>query len=443
MLAAVGGSLTPSQSCFTACGAGVRTRASVKMSIRRFNKSVLRRIRQSSPLQSTVPHDTLTGMWLSYYVALHWQCGIVCLMVFCILSGMQTARQMQSSSSMQPAAQTAVQQISQWWEQQWHIKQGHASQAHQVIQQPYQLQVQSNKQPVQQQHRQQIQQQLPQRMELHKPHLQPATKQHAGRQQQYAHNPLSQRAIPGAEHQAATARRDLPNKRRKGRPNIVSASKAASGATRGSLASLRATRSFNSMLAGSRFRKMDTAAELLAQAQMLQSMQAQSSQQVQSSQQAQSGQQAHSGQQAQSGQPKYVQKQMPNQHAHHQGAESSSSRHSPDPVSANSPAQQPGQLLSSELKAAASSGGQQEWSGDANAAAARQDMQAVALDIVESQLPLWSSKPALDWSARQSLNMYQPQVRHFDGVSGMIAIVLRHGMTSPHGPSQGQSLCYL
>lgn len=44
------------------------------------------------------------------------------------------------------------------------------------------------------------------------------------------------------------------------------------------------------------------------------------------------------------------------------------------------------------------------------AAAAKHDMQSVALDIVESQLPLWSSKPALDWSAQQHLSKYQSQV---------------------------------
>ena len=44
------------------------------------------------------------------------------------------------------------------------------------------------------------------------------------------------------------------------------------------------------------------------------------------------------------------------------------------------------------------------------AAAAQQDMMSVALDVVESQLPLWSSKPALDWSAQQHLSKYQSRV---------------------------------
>lgn len=43
-------------------------------------------------------------------------------------------------------------------------------------------------------------------------------------------------------------------------------------------------------------------------------------------------------------------------------------------------------------------------------AAAQQDMMSVALDVVESQLPPLSSKPALDWSAQQHLSKYQSQV---------------------------------
>ena len=43
-------------------------------------------------------------------------------------------------------------------------------------------------------------------------------------------------------------------------------------------------------------------------------------------------------------------------------------------------------------------------------AAAQQDMMSVALDVVESQLPLSSSRPALDWSAQQHLSKYQSQV---------------------------------
>lgn len=51
-------------------------------------------------------------------------------------------------------------------------------------------------------------------------------------------------------------------------------------------------------------------------------------------------------------------------------------------------------------------------------AAAQQDMMSVALDIVESQLPLLSSKPALDWSAQQHLNKYQSQVVLYFSVMG-------------------------
>ena len=43
-------------------------------------------------------------------------------------------------------------------------------------------------------------------------------------------------------------------------------------------------------------------------------------------------------------------------------------------------------------------------------AAAQQDMMSVALDIVESQLPSSSSKPALDWSAQEHMSNYQSQV---------------------------------
>ena len=45
-----------------------------------------------------------------------------------------------------------------------------------------------------------------------------------------------------------------------------------------------------------------------------------------------------------------------------------------------------------------------------HAAAAEQDMASVALDIVESQLPQWSNRNSLDWSAQQDLSIYQPQV---------------------------------
>ena len=165
---------------------------------------------------------------------------------------------------------------------------------------------------------------------------------------------------------------------------------------------------------------MDTAAELLAQAKKLRALQHQASQQ------------------AQSQQPHYVPQQMPNQH---QAAEGPPMLHSPDPVSINSQAQQSVQSSSSpDDGAAASLIGHQEVNDDANGVAAQQDMQAVALDIVESQLPLWSSKPALDWSAQQDLSMYQPQVPHFDTMIVMIAVMLLHRRILLHGSCQGHSL---
>lgn len=44
------------------------------------------------------------------------------------------------------------------------------------------------------------------------------------------------------------------------------------------------------------------------------------------------------------------------------------------------------------------------------AAAAEGDMAAIALDVVESQLPQWASRNSLDWSAQQDLSVHQPQV---------------------------------
>ena len=44
------------------------------------------------------------------------------------------------------------------------------------------------------------------------------------------------------------------------------------------------------------------------------------------------------------------------------------------------------------------------------AAAAEGDMAAIALDVVESQLPQWASRNSLDWSAQQDLSVHQAQV---------------------------------
>lgn len=45
------------------------------------------------------------------------------------------------------------------------------------------------------------------------------------------------------------------------------------------------------------------------------------------------------------------------------------------------------------------------------AAAAEGDMAAIALDVVESQLPQWASRNSLDWSAQQDLSVHQPQIQ--------------------------------
>ena len=46
-----------------------------------------------------------------------------------------------------------------------------------------------------------------------------------------------------------------------------------------------------------------------------------------------------------------------------------------------------------------------------HASAAEQDMLALQVDLVDNQLPHWSQKQPLDWSAQQDISIYQPQVR--------------------------------
>ena len=139
---------------------------------------------------------------------------------------------------------------------------------------------------------------------------------------------------------------------------------------------------------------MDTAAELLAQAQMLQSQQDQAAEQA-------------------------FQQQLHLAPTPAIQSDSAQSQPGMSPTLQASPSDaSEGQLQNSALSAVSQAAADVAWQqqqsarGEAHAAAAQRDMQDVALDIVESQLPLWSSRPALDWSAQQDLSMYHPQVCH-------------------------------
>ena len=173
-------------------------------------------------------------------------------------------------------------------------------------------------------------------------------------------------------------------KRRKGSPKIVTSAKASSSAY-GSPISLEATSRFKSLLAsGNRYRKMSTAAELLKQAHQLHSLQLQNSasalqEPVHSAACQQLQQQQHNLHQALAKQ----------QQSAGLGRES-------------------GTAVSSHKAAS----GHEQSGPEAvdHAAAAERDMASVALDVVESQLPQWTNKNTLDWSAQQELSFYQPQV---------------------------------
>lgn len=312
---------------------------------------------------------------------------------------------MQTMSSAQPAPQPTVQQISQWWEQQWHVQQPPASQSqfydqqslrHQQRQQhQYLLQQQQAHTQLQQQQRQyQLQQQL-QRGQLQKPQV----KQHAAEQSEGIADtqPASTGITP---RQAATTRMEASSKRRRSRPNIVSA--AAASPSRA--ASLRATRNFKAVLAGSRFRKMDSGAELLAQAHTLQSLEHAAAEQA-------FQQRLHSNSQ----QPQLE------QGVADAGSEAVFSTQSPDSESTHTQVAQP---VQSQLSAPQTEG-EIALARQQRAAAAQQDMMAVALDVVESQLPLWSSKPTLDWSAQQHLSKFRSQVVITFSVVGFDFAVMR------------------
>lgn len=140
---------------------------------------------------------------------------------------------------------------------------------------------------------------------------------------------------------------------------------------------------------------MDTAAELLAQAHSLQSLQ-----RDQAAEQA-FQQNLHSKSNPQHAQrhPNSVSEAIPSSRA-----SGSNSYH----AQALHPSQT--QLSDSHTEGAVAQ--QQGALGiEAHAAAAQLDMKSIALDIVESQLPLRSRKPALDWSAQQHLSKYQPQAK--------------------------------
>lgn len=329
--------------------------------------------------------------------------GFVCL-------GLQRARNMQSMATAQPAPQ--VQQISQWWERQWHVQDPTYQQ-----QDKHQTQFHIQQQQHRQRLRNQIQQQ-PRRVQSQNPQVQQqvAGKQHATNPRQDVQAQLSpaQTTQTGiASRQPATARLEGSSKRRRGRPNIVSAAATSPSSARGTAASLRATRNFKAVLAGNRFRKMDTAAELLAQANALQSLQ-----RDQAAEQA-FQQQLHLNSHSQLAQrrPDSASEAVPSSHS---SASGSSQLQTPYSVLSQLPDSHP-EGASTEQQGAVG--------GEARVAAARQDMESVALDIVESQLPLWSRKPALDWSAQQHLSGYRVQVRAFLYNSGALSPVMSsHGL---------------
>ena len=173
-------------------------------------------------------------------------------------------------------------------------------------------------------------------------------------------------------------------KRRKGSPRIVTSPKASSSVY-GSPISLEATSRFKSLLAsGNRYRKMSTAAELLKQAHQLHSLQLQNS--------ASALQEP-----VHSAACRQLQQQQHNLHKAFARQQQSAGL-----------GRETGTAVSSHKAAT----GQEQSRSEAvdHAAAAERDMATVALDVVESQLPQWTNRNTLDWSAQQELSFYQPQV---------------------------------
>ncbi|DBA85740.1 TPA: hypothetical protein ACH3X1_005305 [Trebouxia sp. C0004] len=286
------------------------------------------------------------------------------------------SRSLHSASSAESAIQTPVQQVSQWWEQQWHQQQ-------QQQQQPYTKQ-------------------QPWRQQLHRlqPHSRPQSHQHQQQQQQQQQAPTHQ--LPVAARMAHAQRRPaqaVRPKRRKGSPRIVTSAKASSSAY-GSPVSLEATSRFKSMLAsGNRYRKMSTAAELLKQAHQLHSLQLQTS--------------APALQEPVHPSPcQQLQQQQHNLHKAFARQQQSAGLGS-----------ETGTAVSSYKSAA----GQEQSHSKAvdHAAAAERDMASVALDVVESQLPQWSNRNTLDWSAQQELSIYQPQMQLKSASTGGLPVLTK------------------
>ena len=220
-------------------------------------------------------------------------------------------------------------------------------------------------------------------------HFRPQSHQHQQpQQQQQQQQQAPAHQLPVAARMTHAQRRPakaVRPKRRKGSLRIVTSPKASSSA-HGSPMSLEATSRFKSLLAsGNRYRKMSTASELLKQAYQLHSLQLQNS--------ASALQEpAHSAACQQ------VHQQQHNLHkafARQQQQSTGLGRETGTAVSSH--------------KAAA---GQEQSGPEAidHAAAAERDVASLALDVVESQLPQWTNRNTLDWSAQKELSFYQPQV---------------------------------
>lgn len=188
-------------------------------------------------------------------------------------------------------------------------------------------------------------------------------------------------------------------KRRKGNPRIVTPAKASSSAYSSPI-SLEATSRFKSLLAsGNRYRKMSTAAELLKQARELHSLQLQNS--------ASALQEpVHSAACQQ------LQQEQHNLHKAFARQQQSAGL-----------GRETGTAVSSHMAAA----GQEQSRPEAvdHAAAADRDMASVALDVVESQLPQWTNRNTLDWSAQQELSFYQPQMQLKSASNGGLPILTK------------------
>ena len=248
---------------------------------------------------------------------------------------------MNTMPSAQPAAQTAVQQISQWWERQWHQEQ-------QSDQSEYWRQQQQRQQQQQQKHYQ-------------NPQLQ-AYQARQQWQQPYSVNQIKEPAQARTAALQQPLRVNLRPKRRKSNPRIVPAPPSAASAA----ASPEAASVFTSLLAsGNKYRKKTTADKPLIQAHQLHT-----SQSLQERQQP--------------GAPPQL-RQRP----------TASSGHLETSVDSQTPA------------AAAAAAAVQQLAE--RSAAAERDMAAVALDIVESQLPRGTNRSTLDCAAQQALSNCKPQ----------------------------------